>query len=249
MNSATSLPKPLLWKLPAGVYIKLLLIIPILAFLFFDSWAWVVGSWFTTEEYSHGSFIPFIAAFLIWQQKNELAKLKLSGSNLGIAFLLAGVALYLLGRLSALDVIVQYSLIVVLMGIALAIAGEAIFKSIWVPLLFLSFCIPLPMFIFQGLSAKLQLLSSQLGVYIIRLFDISVYLEGNVIDLGSYQLQVAEACSGLNYLFPLMSVAFMCAYFFKAPLWQRAIVFVSSIPITIIMNSVRIGLIGVLTDQ
>ena len=249
MSIPASSPFPLLWKLSVDVYIKSLAIIPILAFLFFDSWSWVIGSWFTTEEYSHGSFLPFITIFLIWQQKNELAKLKFLGSRLGLMLLFLGLTLYFLGRLSALDVIVQYSLIVVLLGIALALAGVQIFKLIWIPLLFLSFCIPLPMFIFQGLSAKLQLLSSQLGVYIIRLFNISVYLEGNVIDLGSYQLQVAEACSGLNYLFPLMSVAFICAYFFTAPLWQRAVVFISSIPLTIIMNSVRIGLIGVLTEH
>ena len=56
------------------------------------------------------------------------------------------------------------------------------------------------------LSQKLQLISPQLGVWVIRLLGISVYLEGNVIDLGTYKLQVVEACSGLRYLFPLMTL-------------------------------------------
>jgi exosortase D (VPLPA-CTERM-specific) len=59
------------------------------------------------------------------------------------------------------------------------------------------------------------------------------------------QLQVAEACSGLRYLFPLMTLGFIAAYFFKAAFWKRLIVFLSSIPITVAMNSLRIGLIGV----
>lgn len=249
MSTLADGPKPVFWRLSKSVIIKTITLISFIIILFYDSWAWVIENWFTREEYSHGLFIPIITLFLIWQHKNELARLCFEGSTSGIFLLGGGLLLYFIGQLSALDVFVQYSLVIVLLGIALALTGSCIFHYLWTPLLFLCFAIPLPQFLLQGLSAKLQLISSQLGVYIIRLFDISVYLEGNVIDLGSYQLQVAEACSGLNYLFPLMSVAFICAYFFNAALWQRGIVFFSSIPITIIMNSIRIGLIGVLTDQ
>ena len=79
-------------------------------------------------------------------------------------------------------------------------------------------------------------------------FGIPVFLEGNVIDLGSYKLQVVEACSGLRYLFPLISVGFLSAYLFQGYLWQRAFLLLSTIPITILMNSFRIGVIGVLVD-
>ena len=122
-------------------------------------------------------------------------------------------------------------------------------RLIWVPLLLLVFMIPLPQFIYQGLSAELQLISSELGVAFIRLAAISVYLEGNVIDLGVYQLQVVEACSGLRYLFPLMTLSFIAAYIFRSSFWKRAVIFLSSIPITIFMNSFRIGMIGILVDQ
>jgi len=117
-----------------------------------------------------------------------------------------------------------------------------------VPFLILVFMVPLPQFIFNNLSAELQLISSQIGVAFIRLFDVSVYLEGNVIDLGSYKLQVVEACSGLRYLFPLMTLGFIAAYFFKGAFWKRAIIFLSSIPITVLMNSLRIGAIGVTVE-
>jgi exosortase D (VPLPA-CTERM-specific) len=109
--------------------------------------------------------------------------------------------------------------------------------------------VPLPEFLYQNFSAELQLISSKLGVWFIRLVGISVYLEGNVIDLGVYKLQVAEACSGLRYLFPLMTIGFLIAYFFKAAFWKRALLFLSSIPITILMNSFRIGTIGVMVEH
>ena len=116
--------------------------------------------------------------------------------------------------------------------------------------LFDFFAIPLPYFIDANLSLKLQLISSELGVFFIRLFQIPVYLEGNVIDLGSYKLQVVDACSGLRYLFPLLSLSCLAkAFLFNAPIWQRALVLFSSIPITIAMNGFRIGMVGVTVDR
>lgn len=181
-------------------------------------------------------------------EKNEIARLPFEGSWAGVGVVALGVGLYFLGELATLYIIVQYAFLVVLFGLVLAVTGTKIFRQIWIPLFFLFFAIPLPNFLYQGLSSKLQLLSSALGVSFIRACDISVYLEGNVIDLGSYKLQVVEACNGLRYLFPLMSLAFMCAYFFKGALWKRAVIFLSSIPITILMNSFRIGIIGVMVE-
>ena len=135
------------------------------------------------------------------------------------------------------------------MGWCLALTGGRVFRLLWVPLLILIFMVPLPEFLYQNFSAQLQLLSSQIGVWFMRLFGISVYLEGNVIDLGVYKLQVAEACDGLRYLFPLMTIGFLIAYFFKAAFWKRALLFLSSIPITILMNSFRVGTIGVMVEH
>ncbi len=196
-------------------------------------------------EYGHGLFIPFVSAFLIWQQRDKLERMAFPGSWLGVAVLMLGVALNVLGHFATLFIVQQYAVVVAIYGLALSLLGGAAFRRIWVALLLLLFMIPLPEFLFQNLSAKLQLISSAIGVWVIRLFGISVYLEGNVIDLGIYQLQVAEACDGLRYLFPLMTLGFIMGYFFRAPLWKRALVFLSSIPITILMNSLRIGVIGV----
>ncbi len=108
--------------------------------------------------------------------------------------------------------------------------------------------VPLPNFLYNNFSSALQLLSSQLGVQIIRLFGISVYLEGNVIDLGSYQLQVVEACSGLRYLFPLSALGYIAAVVFRGSRWKKALLFLSTLPIAVAMNSLRIGVIGVLVN-
>lgn len=232
----------ILWAIILGAVV-------LLGVVFVDAIKEMVQVWETREEYSYGYMIPFITLFLIWQRKDKLEQVPFNGSWAGIFIVVFGVLLSVLGDLSTIYVIVQYALLIVLIGMAISLVGSGGSRLIIVPLLFLVFMIPLPVFIYNILSGQLQLLSSELGVAVIRLLGISVYLEGNVIDLGTYKLQVVEACNGLRYLFPLASLAFIAAYFFKVSFWKRAVVFLSSIPITVFMNSFRIGAIGVLVDR
>jgi exosortase D (VPLPA-CTERM-specific) len=236
------------WKLSGPMWSTILVTIVLLTVIFYNGLKWMVSEWALREEYSHGFLIPAITLFLIWQKKDRLERVSFDGSWTGFAVVLLGIVMFILGELSTLYIIIEYSFIVVLFGLVLSVVGGRSIREIWIPLAFLIFMIPLPDFIYQGFSAQLQLVSSQLGVAFIRLFGISVFLEGNVIDLGSYRLQVVEACSGLRYLFPLVTLAFISAYFFKTAFWKRAVVVISSVPITIFMNSFRIGAIGVLVE-
>lgn len=208
----------------------------------------MVQTWFTREEYSHGMLIPLIATFLVWQRKPELQQARFTGSWAGVVVVVLGAALKVVGDIGTFYILQQYALLITLYGLVLALTGWQVFRLLWVPLAILLFMIPLPEFMLQNFSARLQLVSSQIGVLFVRAFGISVYAEGNMIDLGGYKLQVAEACDGLRYLFPLLTLGFLMAYFFKVALWQRAVLFLSSIPLTIAMNSFRIGTIGVMVE-
>lgn len=218
------------------------------AYIFYESVELMVSWWSNREEYSHGFLIPLITIYLIWQRSDQLRKLPFDGSWLGVLVVLAGLFLYFLGELSTIYTVVQYGFVLVIYGVVWAYIGTKAFKVVAIPLLLLFFMIPFPNFIYNNLSSQLQLLSSEIGVAVIRLFGISVFLEGNVIDLGTYKLQVVEACNGLRYLFPLMTLGLIVAYLYHAELWKRAVVFFSTIPITILMNSFRIGVIGVMVE-
>lgn len=209
----------------------------------------MIETWLGREEYSHALMIPLISLYLLWQQRAAIWRLQLEGSWLGVAVILFGVLLQIAGVLAAIDVVQQYGLLLAIYGLVIALIGMRSSKDLWAPLLLLALMIPLPEFLLQNFSAQLQLISSQIGVLFIRLFGISVFVEGNVIDLGGYKLQVAEACDGLRYLFPLMTMGFIMAYLFKVELWKRALLFLSTIPVTIFMNSFRIGTIGVMVEH
>ena len=209
----------------------------------------MIDMWLHREEYSHALLIPLISAYLLWQQRAALARLELKGSWVGVAIILFGTLLQIAGVLAAVDVVQQYGLLIAIYGLVIALLGVTATLNLWAPLLLLALMVPLPQFLLANFSAQLQLISSQIGVWFIRLFDISVFVEGNVIDLGGYKLQVAEACDGLRYLFPLMTMGFIMAYLFKVDMWKRVVLFLSTIPVTILMNSFRIGTIGVMVEH
>ncbi len=217
----------------------------LLAFLFYDAFVWVIDQWTSEEEYSHGMIIPFVAGYLAWQRKGKLVHDTNEGNAWGLLLMLAALALYVVSDLATIYVAVLLSFLLCLYGLVLLTLGWRNTRELLAPLLILIFMVPLPAFINNNLSSSLQLISSELGVAFIRLFDITVFLEGNVIDLGAYKLQVVDACSGLRYLYPLVALGFILAYLCQIPIWLRTLIFVSTVPITVIMNSIRIGAIGV----
>ncbi len=240
---------PPVWRGSTALVLLALAVGALSLWPFWDGLTRMWGWWIDAPEYSHGLLIPPVAVFLMWQQKDRLERVPFSGSFWGVPLVLAGGFLLVLGQLGTVYTIVQYAYVVTLYGLILSFLGVRAFRLIAVPLLILLFMIPLPQFVLANLSTTLQLWSSQIGVAVMRLFDISVYVEGNVIDLGGYQLQVAEACSGLRYLFPLMTLGFLMAYFYKGAIWKRIVLFLSSIPITVLMNSLRVGIIGVTVEH
>ena len=237
------------WRLGAPLWALTILSAAAVGLLFRDGLEKIYATWFGAPEYSHGVLIPFITAYLIWQRTDELAQHRFSGSWAGVGCLIVGLLLLGVSELSAIYMLGQYAFLIVIAGWTLSLLGWTAFRVVAVPLFILAFMSPLPQFLYQGLSAQLQLWSSELGVWVIRLFGISVFLEGNVIDLGTFKLQVVEACNGLRYLFPLMTLGFVMAYLYQASLWKKFVIFLSTLPITVFMNSFRIGAIGVAVER
>lgn len=237
------------YRTPPLQWAMLALAVLALAAPFTAGLANLVKQWLGSAEFSHGIVIPFVSAYLIWRDKDALAKIPFAGSWWGVALIVLGVAVAVAGRLSSLYVLIHGGLLLALCGLALAWTGWPAFRRLLVPLGLLFTAIPWPDFLLNNLSLRLQLVSSELGVAIMRAFGVSVFLEGNIIDLGHYKLEVAQACDGLRYLFPMVTLALVMAYFYSAPFWKRALIVLSSIPLTILINGLRVGAIGVMVDH
>lgn len=249
MSSIPFAPPPLVvWKPSREAWLAFTAIGVALYFTFAGGVHELWRVWTERPEYSYGVFIPLLSAFLIWQRKDRLERMRLDGAWSGLVVIGFALALRWMGDLATSAILVEYALVFAIIGVAVCYVGWRGVRALAAPLAFLFFMIQLPEFVLQGLSQRLQVISSHIGVALIRLCDISVHLEGNIIDLGSMKLQVAEACSGLRYLFALVVLSFIAAYFFKGAMWKRVLIFVSSIPITILMNSFRIGLVGITVE-
>lgn len=211
-----------------------------------------LGTAWMTPEYSHGPLIPVISLYLFLRELRHAPPLP-AGTPVnripGVVMVAVALSLGIMGNLVRIPDVVTYSFILWVGGVMLTCFGWHQGKRHWKPVLHLVFMLPLPQFVYWKLTIFLQLVSSELGVWFVQMAGIPVYLEGNVIDLGVYKLQVAEACSGLRYLFPILSFSYLFSILYKGPLWHKAVLLLMAAPLTVFMNSFRIGMIGILVNS
>ena len=211
-----------------------------------------LGHAWITPEYSHGPLIPLISLYLFLRELRNAPAVDPAAPvrrGPGIAVIAFALAFGILGNLVRIPDFVTYAFIIWVGGVVLTVMGWDRGRHHQLPVLHLIFMLPLPQFVFWKLTIFLQLVSSQMGVWFIDLMGIPVFLEGNVIDLGVYKLQVAEACSGLRYLFPILSFSYLFGILYRGPFWHKAVLFLMAAPLTVLMNSFRIGMIGVLVNS
>jgi exosortase D (VPLPA-CTERM-specific) len=209
----------------------------------------LVNQWASSEDYSHGFFILPISAFLAWQKRSELKAVPVGTDWRGVLLLLLGLMIYALGELGAELFTTRVSLLVSLIGIVWLLCGWSVVKVLRFPLAFLFMMLPLPGFIYRNITFPLQLWSSKWSVQLMQALGMSVYREGNIIDLKGMQLQVVEACSGLRYLLPLTTLSLVLAYLGHRSLWKRCVLIVGTIPIAILSNVLRIAGTGIIAQK
>jgi len=235
---------PLFWN-----YVLASACVVILCFAARDGLENLYFRWTHEDEYGYGFLIAALVPFLLWRQWPALINGSQNRAWVGVLITFAGLACSILGVAGESFLLEQIGLIVSLFGLGLVFFGIHAARALLPIALLLLLTLPLPFTLQAMLTIKLQLISTDLGVAMIQLLDIPVYVEGNIIDLGTYKLQVAEACSGLRYLLPLTCISVLVAYLYKAPFWKKAVLVVSAAPLTVLINSFRIAVTAVLVDN
>jgi exosortase D (VPLPA-CTERM-specific) len=217
---------------------------------FLDGLDALMAAW-QQPEYSHGPLIPVLSLLLFLRQLKEYPSQPGPKDDrwIGVALILLSVAMATVGKLAGISDVVTYSTIFWVGGILLVSFGWKTGRHFWPPVVHLIYMLPLPAVLYYKMSSYLQIVSSELGVWFLQMANVPVFLDGNIIDLGVLKLHVAEACSGLRYLFPILSFSYIFAVLYKGPMWHKAVLLISAAPITIFMNSVRIAVGGVLVQH
>ncbi len=213
--------------------------------LFYSAFQFMILGW-QRDDYNYCYLVPFIVLYLIWEKIEELNEIPTTPSWLALFPLSLGISFYFLGELGGEYYSLYLSSWFLLIGVCWLHLGWKKLTSLTFPIFFILTMFPPPAFIYTKISLHLKLVSSQLGVAMLQLSGMTAYREGNVIDLGFTQLQVVDACSGLRYLIPLIVLGLLMAYFFKASFWKKIILVLSTIPISIFTNSLRIASVGFL---
>jgi exosortase len=205
----------------------------------------LVGQWWHDPDFSFGFAIPLFSAFLVWEDRQRLARISNRPAWSGLIVLALGLALLIVGQMGAELFLARFSLLLVLASGILLFSGWELFRAVLFPWAFLILMIPIPNIILNQVTFPLQLLASKVsaGVLSFAWFGkplVPVLLEGNIIHLPNMDLEVAEACSGIRSLMSLLALAVMYGYLMEKRIWLRWVLAAASVPIAVVANSVRI---------
>ncbi|MBL8230297.1 MAG: exosortase/archaeosortase family protein [Bryobacterales bacterium] len=208
----------------------------------------LVSQWANDEDMGHGFFVPVIAGYVAWQNKDQLRSAQLKSSLAGYLFLILGAGLSILGTLAAELFTTRVAFLLSVFGCVLVLGGWKAVRILAFPLFLLLFMIPIPAIIYNRITFPLQLLASQLAEIVLDMFGIPVLREGNVLELPSQKLSVVEACSGIRSLISLSFLSLIYAHFFDQKVWMRWVLLVLTVPIAITANASRVTLTGLLSE-
>jgi exosortase len=220
----------------------------LLVILFLPVLSTMVKEWATLDEMGHGFFVPIVAGYIIWNDRERILSQPVRPCWPAAILLLWGFFQMILGFLGADFFVARTAFLIALVGAIWTLAGTAVLRTLLFPLFILLFMIRIPLFIYQQLTFPLQIFASKLATWGLQALGIPVLRDGNVLELPSQRLQVVEACSGIRSLLSLTFLSLAYAYFFDRRAWMRPALFVCSIPIAIAANSVRVTITGILSE-
>ncbi len=226
--------------------IKAIIVAALVILLYYPVLRPLVADWIDLPDFSHGFLVLPISLYLVWVKRDRLMSPS-SPSNWGLLLLAFGLILLLSGRLAAEYFTQRLSIPVVIAGLVLFLSGKEHLKAVAFSIIFLFLMIPLPSIIMQKITFPMQLFVSHWAAQSLELLGIPVLLEGNIIHLPNTALNVAEACSGIRSLVSLLTVGTLFAYFKTKILWQRLLIIIAALPITMVVNVFRVAFTGVLS--
>jgi exosortase len=216
--------------------------------LYWSTLTHLVGQWWHDPNFSHGFFVPPFSGYVVWQERERIARINPRPSWTGLSAIACALCLLIVGQLGAELFLARFSLLPLLAGLVVLFLGWSLFRAILFPWAFLLLMIPIPSIIFNQITFPLQLLASRVAAAVLPIFGVPILREGNVINLPAMALEVAEACSGIRSLMSLLTLAIIYGYLMEKRQWVRWLLALASIPIAVAANSVRIVGTGLLVQ-
>jgi exosortase len=220
----------------------------LLLILFMPVLKTMVKEWAQDESMGHGFFVPLVSGYIIWQRRDQILQTPLKPNWIGYVLMVWGFCQLIVGTLGADFFMMRTAFLISLLGVILATCGFPVVKVLAFPLFLLLFMIRIPLFIYSQITFPLQLFASGVAEFVLDALGIAVYRQGNVLELANQKLNVVEACSGIRSLLSLGFLSLVYGCFFEKKTWIRVVLFLSTIPIAIAANAMRVSITGIISE-
>jgi exosortase len=206
--------------------------------------------WATNDTYSFGVLIPFITAYLIWEARGRLRTASVEPSlGAGLAVVVPAAALLVAGRVTAIVAFQELSLVLMIVGLTLFLLGGQFLRRLWFPLLYLLLMLPIWEPLTDRLHYHAQLFSAALAEALLRWGSVPVLRNEVYLDLPNIRLEVAAACSGVNFLIAVIAVGIPQAYLYLRGWSARTAAVALAVAVAFLSNGLRVALIGALVHH
>lgn len=223
---------------------------PVAGVLLLVAFAWayaptlsrLVGDWSREPDYSHGFLVAPLAAFFLWARRDRFPRTASRLAWAGLSLIAVSGLMRFFGARFYIDAIDAWSIIPWVAGSVWLFWGWRALVWAAPAIAFLWFMIPLPFRAENLLSYPLQGAATEMSCWILQSLGQPALAEGHTILLGDVQLEVASACSGLRVFMGTVALAFACTIMVRRAWWEKVLILVSTIPVALAANSLRIVL-------
>lgn len=231
-------------------YFPAVIALVLLIALYWGTFTWWWWEWNAPGSfYAHAIFVPFFVAVMIWRDRERLTKAPWNPSWIGMAFLIPAMLLMILAQRSDVSVIKSISFVLTLFGICLMILGKSKTHRLLYPLLFVMMMMPLvPDQLINIIAFPIQMTSAKIATFLLNLLTLHSVQNGTLITMDHYKLAVELPCSGFKTLISLLTFTAAFAYVVDGAKWKRWTLFLTTIPLSILINSLRICFIGIVGE-
>jgi exosortase len=200
----------------------------------------LVHEWTAFDNLSHGFAVPFIAGYLVWTRRREIAGVTPTGSWLGLPIVAAGLALHVAGTLGGESFLARISLPVTLLGAVGLASGWAVTREMAAGIGYLFFMVPPPYIILKDLTDRVRLFDATVTAWVLPWLGVPVLQEGYLLHLPNMTLEVADVCSSIPAIVSFLALAAALGYVNRRRGRAQVILILSAAPLGILSNIIRI---------
>ena len=235
-------------RLTRPTAIRIAILTALFCVLHYEQINWMARSWASNVNWNHGFMLPLFSLFLLYTRREDIYATPRKAFWPGLALMVLAFVLEVL----AFKLVQNYwllclSMVLMLFALVLFVGGWRLIRVVWLPILFLMLAVPLPDTLYNRLAYPLQEVAASGAMLALKLFGVDIVREASNLKLVSrsyatYDLTVAEACSGMRLLMAFFALGVAMAYLESRPIWQRAILVAAGIPIAVFCNILRVAI-------